>query len=97
MKRAVLMHETDNVATAFDDILIDEDVEIIDFDKNVITVVKSVNAISRGHKISLNDINKDELLIKYGHCISKASDFIPKGSFVHTHNTESNRGRGDLN
>ena len=97
MKRAIMMHETDNVATAFDDILVNEDVEIIDFDKKVISVVKSVNSINRGHKISLVDIEKDSFVIKYGHLLSKASVSIPKGSFVHTHNTESNRGRGDLN
>jgi altronate dehydratase len=44
------------------------------------------NEIPFGHKISLNNIKKDELIYKYGQIIGIAIDDIKKGSHVHSHN-----------
>ena len=44
------------------------------------------NEIPFGHKISLVDINKDELIYKYGQIIGIATNDIKKGSHVHSHN-----------
>ena len=44
---------------------------------------------------ALKPIHKGELIIKYGEEIGMASADIVKGEYVHVHNLESMRGRGD--
>ena len=39
-----------------------------------------------GHKISLSEIKKGNLIYKYGQIIGIATDFIKKGTHVHSHN-----------
>ena len=48
--------------------------------------LKTQNDIPFGHKISLTDIRKGDLIYKYGQIIGIASEEIKKGSHVHTHN-----------
>ena len=48
--------------------------------------LKTLNDIPFGHKISLTDIRKGDLIYKYGQIIGIASEEIKKGSHVHTHN-----------
>ena len=48
--------------------------------------LKAQTDIPFGHKISIADIQKDELIYKYGQIIGKAFEKIEKGSHVHTHN-----------
>ena len=52
--------------------------------------------IDSGHKFALKDINKNENIIKYGETIGRATRDIKKGDYVHVHNVESLRGRGDF-
>ncbi len=52
--------------------------------------------IPANHKFALVDIKAGEPIVKYGLVIGKASAEIPRGTHVHVHNIESNRGRGDL-
>ncbi|RCW42007.1 MULTISPECIES: UxaA family hydrolase [unclassified Halanaerobium] len=49
--------------------------------------------IKFGHKVALNDIKKDEKIIKYGEVIAYAKEDIPAGSWIHNHNIVSDRGR----
>ena len=42
--------------------------------------------IPMGHKAALRDIRKGEAVIKYGFPIGEATENIPKGAHVHTHN-----------
>lgn len=49
-----------------------------------------------GHKVALRQIDKDEPVLKYGEAIGLAASAIGAGDHVHTHNVESQRGRGDL-
>ena len=42
--------------------------------------------IPMGHKAALRDIRKGEAVIKYGYPIGEATEEIPKGTHVHTHN-----------
>ncbi len=42
--------------------------------------------IPMGHKAALRDIRKGETVIKYGYPIGEATEEIPKGTHVHTHN-----------
>ena len=48
--------------------------------------LKSQTNIPFGHKISLVDIKKGDLIYKYGQIIGIAFEEIKKGSHVHSHN-----------
>ena len=45
--------------------------------------------VARGHKIALTDIAAGQPIIKYGCVIARARTDIPAGSWVHTHNAET--------
>ena len=45
--------------------------------------------VARGHKIALTDIAAGQSVIKYGCVIARARTDIPAGSWVHTHNAET--------
>ncbi len=47
--------------------------------------------IPLGHKIALRDIKKGEKIVEYGEIIGVATQDIPKGTHVHTHNIRSIR------
>ena len=96
MKKAIILSHKDNVATVLEDVFKNDDVEVKESEKNTVCVLKSSDDINRGHKIAVKDIEKDSHVMKYGQIIGKASMFIQKGDRVHTHNLESERGRGDL-
>lgn len=52
--------------------------------------------LKSGHKYALRDIKKGENIIKYGFPIGHATEDIPKGGHVHTHNLKTNLS-GNLN
>ena len=49
----------------------------------------SVEAVQRGFKLALRDIGKDELIIKYGIPIGRATEDIASGRCIHIHNMAS--------
>jgi altronate dehydratase small subunit len=52
--------------------------------------------IPAGHKLALRPIARGGLIRKYGQVIGRASEAIAAGEYVHVHNVEGTRGRGDL-
>ena len=96
MKKAIILSQNDNAATLLENVFVHDEVEVFDSEKNSVYVLNSLSNINRGHKIAVMDIEKNSHIIKYGHVIGKASDFIQKGELIHIHNLESERGRGDL-
>ena len=48
-----------------------------------------------GHKIALTEIHVGEQITKYGEEIGIATQEIKPGDYVHVHNLDSMRGRGD--
>lgn len=46
--------------------------------------------LNDGHKYALHDIKKGENIIKYGNPIGHATEDIPAGAHVHTHNVKTN-------
>ncbi|MCF0136795.1 MAG: UxaA family hydrolase [Oscillospiraceae bacterium] len=58
--------------------------------------ITAADSIPYGHKIAVRDIRKGEHIIKYGESIGAASTDIRRGDYVHVHNMEALRGRGDL-
>ena len=93
---ALRVNDLDNVATIFANGITDGmEVEIRDKKGNSETV-KVIGDVPYGHKIAVKDINKGEQITKYGEEIGIATHDIRKGEYVHVHNLDSMRGRGDL-
>jgi altronate dehydratase small subunit len=93
---ALVMDRTDNVATVLDDLSGGRtlDVENVDAaDDETITLTEDVPF---GHKVALTPIAPGDPVRKYGEVIGEASVAIAPGEWVHTHNCDSRRGRGDV-
>lgn len=89
-------HDSDNVATIFQEVEAGEEIQIND-PKGKSILIESNNDIPYGHKIALIDIKKGEKIIKYGEALGVVTKDIKKGDYVHVHNLDSDRARGDLN
>jgi len=90
MKPALVISDSDNVATAL---------ELLEPGRRLELGGRSVTVAERilsGHKIALVHIAAGAPVIKYGSPIGHATSDIPCGAHVHTHNVVSDRGRGDL-
>ncbi|MBO7662169.1 MAG: altronate dehydratase [Clostridia bacterium] len=57
--------------------------ERIDYGSGAVTLKED---LPMGHKVALRDIRKGEPVIKYGFPIGEATEEIPEGTHVHTHN-----------
>ncbi|TAL87914.1 MAG: D-galactarate dehydratase [Candidimonas sp.] len=90
MSKVIVLHADDNVATAVSDLSPGEMIQV-----NARTV-KVNEAIPFGHKVALKDIDSGSAVVKYGESIGLALFAIQSGAYVHIHNIESQRGRGDL-
>ena len=90
MNPAIVISAQDNVATALEALAAGQTIQA------GAAALAIVEAIPRGHKVALRDIREGEVVVKYGSAIGHASADIASGTHVHTHNVESDRGRGDL-
>lgn len=88
-------HHNDNVATIFEEVPAGSMVKIND-PSGSSTEIKANQSIPYGHKIALNIIHKDEPVIKYGEALGIATQEIRTGDYVHVHNLNSARARGDI-
>lgn len=96
LKLALKVDDLDNVATIFANGIADGmEVEVRD-KKGQSEVITVHGDVPYGHKIALRDIAKGEPIMKYGESIGAASHDIKKGDYVHIHNMDAMRGRGDL-
>ena len=93
-KRALVMHPSDNVATAVEEIQAGEEVQVPVGEKAL--SFSAVERIPFGFKIALATIAKGAVIRKYGETIGTAGVDIAKGAMVHIHNLEGTRARGDL-
>ena len=95
LKLALKVSDKDNVATIFAEGIVDgTEVDVRDKrgESEVVTVMGDV---PYGHKIAVRGIHVGELIMKYGEEIGIATKEIKKGEYVHIHNLDSMRGRGD--
>ena len=92
-KKAILIDQKDNVATALCQLKNGDSVQAGIEDYTVNTVI--LENIPLGHKFALKDIQRGEAVIKYGETIGLATRQIRQGGHVHIHNVESQKGRGD--
>lgn len=94
MQTAYVIEPEDNVATALVDIepgpvrLLGQAAP-----KNAATggaeTIEAVTAVSRGHKLALKAIGRDEDIVKYSIRIGRATDDIRAGEWVHLNNIHS--------
>ena len=94
--RALIIHADDNVANLIGPGKKGNSVECTVEGQQETSVVTLLDDIPSNHKIAPKDVPSGEPIIKYGLRIGKASCDIQKGQYVHVHNIESDRGRGDL-
>ena len=83
---AIHVNHSDNVGTAL--------TTLNKGDKALGVVIKE--NVSKGHKFATEDILKGQPIIKYGAHIGVANRNIKSGEWVHIHNIDGERGRGDL-
>ena len=86
----IVISDVDNVGTALEAL---EPGRALAYHDSSVTVREP---IPRGHKIALARIAAGASIVKYGSSIGLATEEIPAGAHVHTHNVASARGRGDL-
>lgn len=91
--KAIIAKDIDNVASVIEFIEAKEVVGV-NLDGDIKEVLVN-HDIPYGHKISLQDIKCGEDIYKYGEIIGRATADIKYGDYVHIHNVESKRGRGD--
>ena len=96
LKLALRVDDLDNVATIFAEGVTDGTEVVIHDKKGNKDHVRVIGDVPYGHKIAVRDIRKGELIIKYGEEIGIATHDIRRGEYVHIHNLDSLRGRGDL-
>lgn len=92
---ALKVNDLDNVATIFANGITDGTVIEVRDKKGNSENVKVIGDVPYGHKIAVKDIKKDEIITKYGEEIGIATADIKVGEYVHVHNLDSMRGRGD--
>ncbi|NMD44602.1 MAG: UxaA family hydrolase [Clostridiales bacterium] len=92
---ALKVNEKDNVATVFSNGAEKAAAVTVKDEKGKEKEIVIFEDIPYGHKLAIRDIAKGELIIKYGEEIGIAVADIKKGDYVHVHNLESMRGRGD--
>ncbi|WP_050033961.1 UxaA family hydrolase [Halorubrum halophilum] len=80
----------DNVATALDDLEAGRSIDAEGLD------IELLEDISFGHKFALEALAEGDEVYKYGEVIARTTKPVEPGAWVHTHNAESTRGRGDL-
>jgi SAF domain len=80
--RAIRVGQQDNVAVVVQDTKKGEPIQIEG------KAIESCQDIQVGHKIALQKIKKDEMIIKYDVPIGKAIADIFPGEHVHIHNVE---------
>lgn len=96
MSLALKINSRDNVATIFaNGIVSGSEVEVRD-KQGKSEKIQVLGDVPYGHKIALRDIHQGEEIFKYGEEIGVATQEIRKGEYVHVHNLDSMRGRGDL-
>jgi altronate dehydratase small subunit len=89
MRRAIIIDQDDNVATAIDDLQPGESLKLEVGSLHV--EVRVVEPIKFGHKVALRPIPKGSSVVKYNETVGTATQDISAGAHVHVHNVTSNR------
>ena len=88
-KRALLMHEGDDVVTVIEAVAAGETVKVATKAAAHVCELVSLEDVPRFHKICLSPLAPHDLVRKYGEVIGEATARIERGAYVHTHNIAS--------
>ena len=94
MKKIVVLNDADNVATSLNALEAGAEVSLTIAGETLTFNVS--DEVPFGHKIAIRAMGAGDEVTKYGEIIVKASRDVSVGEWVHTHNVESARARGDL-
>jgi altronate dehydratase small subunit len=94
--KALIIHGDDNVANLIGAGTKGQSVECTVEGQQEKCLIQLLDDIPANHKFARVDIQAGEPIVKYGQNMGRASGNIRQGEYVHVHNIESNRGRGDL-
>ena len=92
MPRAIVLDRLDNVATLIDTGKAGEPCRL---QGEASGELELRDDVPFGHKVCIRDASAGSDIFKYGEVIGKASADLRVGEYVHAHNIESARGRGD--
>lgn len=95
-RHALIIHPHDNVANLIGPGAKGDTVDCTTEGRKGAQSITLCEDIPANHKFAAVDIRSGEAIVKYGLNIGRASRAIRRGEYVHVHNIESNRGRGDL-
>ncbi|MEM7403922.1 MAG: UxaA family hydrolase [Pseudomonadota bacterium] len=94
MNKIVVLNDRDNVATSLMELQSAMQIEVpVGAEQLAITVRDNIEF---GHKVAIRPIPSGDEILKYGEVIGRASTDIEPGDWVHIHNIESVRARGDV-
>lgn len=85
---AITLDETDTVVTMLADTEVGDTVETD-------TTLELTEPVAFGHKVALVERDVGDEIRKYGEVIGVATEPISPGSWVHTHNCDSVRGKAE--
>jgi altronate dehydratase small subunit len=91
--KALLVKQGDNVATSLERLARGEQVSLAAGGEAL--EVRLAEDIAFGHKFAVRAIAAGEPIVKYAETIGLATRAIAPGEWVHVHNVESVRARGD--
>lgn len=92
MPRAIVLHAKDNVATLLDNASAGDCIDLFGESQGRVTLRA---AIDFGHKVAIAPVAVGAALMKYGVVIGLSTREIAVGEYVHVHNVEALRARGD--
>ena len=95
-RKALIIHTDDNLANLIGPGKKGEAVECTIEGQQEKCTSSLLDDIPPNHKFARVDLKAGDTIIKYGLNMGRASRDIQCGQYVHVHNIESNRGRGDL-
>ncbi|MBT6277371.1 MAG: UxaA family hydrolase [Chromatiales bacterium] len=93
MQKIVVLNDRDNVATSLGELEKGQTVTPHAGDEAAVVIIRE--PIEFGHKFAITDITAGGDIVKYGEVIGVAAGDIVTGDWVHTHNVDAVRGRGD--
>jgi (2R)-sulfolactate sulfo-lyase subunit alpha len=92
MQHQILMHEPgDDVGVAVVDLAAGSEAGAVTLEGQHVGTVNVLDAVPLGHKIAIRDLPEGKPVIEYGRAIGGATQKIPCGAHVHTHNLRTLR------
>jgi (2R)-sulfolactate sulfo-lyase subunit alpha len=92
MKHGILMHEPDDdVGVAVEDLKAGAEIGAVTLEGRPVTAVMLVNDVPLGHKVAMHKLATGKDVTEYGRVIGVATQEVPVGSHVHTHNLKTKR------